>query len=143
MADLETAKGNELEISFLIHFWLFLTIFSPKMNIFELLKGCALIRQESRDRKYSTSMQENSDNSGKMSDFKKACRVVEAFLLNDTQLTGIRNLLDYNMRKGLCQEGSRDAKGTKIISNATKVALAHNFWTRRKVDTTAKNNYII
>ena len=83
------------------------------MNIFELKKGCALVRQESRDRKYSTSRQENCDPSGKMSDFKKACRVVEAFLLNDTQLTGIRNLLDYNMRKGLCQEGSRDAKGTR------------------------------
>jgi hypothetical protein len=87
---------------------------NSNMADLETAKGCALVRQESRDRKYSTSRQENSDNSGKMSDFKKACRVVEAFLLNDTQLTGIRNLLDYNMRKGLCQEGSRDAKGTKI-----------------------------
>lgn len=83
---------------------------NSNMADLETAKGCALVRQESRDRKYSTSRQENSDNSGKMSDFKKACRVVEAFLLNDTQLTGIRNLLDYNMRKGLCQEGSRDAK---------------------------------
>jgi hypothetical protein len=64
-----------------------------------------LIRQESIERKY-ISLRHMDRN---WSDFKKACILVQQFLLNDTKLCNIRDMLDFSMKEGLDMETHKRA----------------------------------
>ena len=50
------------------------------------------------------------------SDFKKACILVQQFLLNDTKLCNIRDMLDFSMKEGLDMETHKRATGRLRLS---------------------------
>ena len=95
------------------------TIMSSDNNN-RMASGLPLQRLNSIERKYPTTRDDiNLLTDENMSDFKKTCNLVQKFLLNDNQLSGVRDALDREMKKGLSAETCKDARGKTVAFTTT------------------------
>ena len=58
-----------------------------------------------------------------MSDFQKACKAIRHFGLNDMDLSNVRDLMLFNMERGLQKETAAIAKGE--INNFSELYKNH------------------